>query len=171
MTNKVRRQLTLFVEPKEAKTIEQVRQQYNPAQFELIKSHVTLCREDEIENLEKVISNLHSFTLSDFEIEFGEISRFDNGKGLYIPATIQNEAFDDLRRNILSGLIHNPRKQEPHITLMHPRNSTCTDNIFQEVEKINFPKKINFKKISLIEQKDRGQWEILQEFDLLKNKN
>ena len=56
MTNNIRRQLTLFVEQKDAETIEKVRQEFNPKQFELIKSHVTLCREDEIQNLEQVIS-------------------------------------------------------------------------------------------------------------------
>ena len=53
----IRRQLTLFVGEKDAITIEQIRQKFNPLQFKLIKSHVTLCREDEIENLEQVIEN------------------------------------------------------------------------------------------------------------------
>ena len=48
-------QLTLFVDPKEAVTIERVRQEFNPGQFKLIKAHVTLCREDEIQDLEKVV--------------------------------------------------------------------------------------------------------------------
>ena len=48
----MRRQLTLFVKKEDAETIEQIRQAFNPRQFELIKSHVTLCREDEIQNLE-----------------------------------------------------------------------------------------------------------------------
>ena len=48
---------------------------------------------------------------------------------------------------------------------MHPRNSTCTDNIFGQIEKVGLPTKLKFKKISLIEQKDGGQWKILQEFE------
>jgi hypothetical protein len=57
VTYNIRRQLTLFVEQKDAEIIERVRQEFNPIQFNLIKSHVTLCREDEIQNLEQVISN------------------------------------------------------------------------------------------------------------------
>ncbi len=132
LTNKIRRQLTLFVEQKDAETIEEVRQEFNPRQSELIKCHVTLCREDEIENLEHILTNLSLFTQTEIVIEFGEAQRFDNGKGLLLPAKNDNSEFQNLRRQILSGIINNPQKQEPHITLMHPGNSTCTDNIFEQ---------------------------------------
>lgn len=162
--NKIRRQLTLFVEPRDAETIEQVRQIFNPIQFGLIKCHVTLCREDEIENLEQVIGNLSSLKLIEIPIEFAKITRFEHGKGLLLPAKPNHSEFDNLRKQILSGVIDNPRVQEPHITLMHPRNSTCTDETFIEIEKIAFPAKLSFKKINLIEQKEGGQWAILNEF-------
>lgn len=165
MTNHIRRQLTLFVEQKDAETIEQIRQEFNPRQFELIKSHVTLCREDEIQNLEQVISNLLSLRQTEIIIEFGKARRFDNGKGLFLPATTNNDDFQELRRQVLAGLSDNLKKQEPHITLMHPRNSTCTDNIFGQIEKVSLPTKLKLKKICLIEQKDGGQWKILQEFE------
>ncbi|KAB7728175.1 2'-5' RNA ligase family protein [Rudanella paleaurantiibacter] len=169
MAINIRRQLTLFVDPKDAETIEQVRQAFNPRQFELIKSHVTLCREDEIENLEQVISNLHSLTLEEIVIEFGKPTRFDNGQGLFLPATRENASFQELRKQILIGLNDNPRKQEAHITLMHPRNSTCTDAIFHQIEKLSLPNQLRFGRISLIEQADGGQWKILQEFELRKS--
>lgn len=148
--------------------IEQIRQQFNPLQFELIKAHVTLCREDEIENLEQVLSNLLVLiqTQQKIYIEFGKVARFDNGKGLFLPATNDNKQFENLRRQVLNGLIDHPRKQEAHITLMHPRNSTCTDHIFELVEKINLPAKLEFKQISLIEQENGGQWKILKNFEL-----
>lgn len=165
LTSNIRRQLTLFVEPKDAENIEKVRQEFNPRQFEIIKAHVTLCREDEIENLEKVKSNIISLTKMDINIEFKKIERFDNGKGLFLPATNDNDEFSNLRRQVLKGVIDIPRKQEAHITLMHPRNSNCTDSIFKQVETINLPTRLNFKKISIIEQKDGGQWKLLQEFN------
>ena len=168
MTINIRRQLTLFIDPKDAEPIEQVRQEFNPRQFELIKSHVTLCREDEIQNLEQVISNLHSLTHEEIVIEFGKATRFDNGKGLFLPAKTDYRGFQELRRQVLTGLNDNPRKQEPHITLMHPRNSTCTDDIFQQIERLDLPAQLKFKRISLIEQEDGGQWKILQEFALRK---
>lgn len=166
VTNNIRRQLTLFVEPKDADKIENIRQQFNPGQSELIKSHVTLCREDEIENLEQVIVNLNRLAQIDISIDFGQVTRFDNGKGVLLPSKDDNIEFQNLRTLILFGLNDNPTKQEPHITLMHPRNSTCTDNIFGQIEKITLPTKLKFKRISLIEQKDGGQWKILQEFEL-----
>ncbi len=167
MTSNIRRQLTLFVEPTDALTIEQTRQEFNLRQFEIIKAHVTLCREDEIENLEQVISNLLFLTQTqqNIFIEFDKVARFDNGKGLFLPATNDNKEFEYLRRQILFGLYDNPRNQKPHITLMHPRNSTCTDRIFEQVEEVNFPTKLEFKRISLIEQENGGQWKTLKDFE------
>ncbi len=167
--NNTRRQLTLFVEPNDAEIIEQIRQKFNPVQFELIKAHVTLCRENEIENLEKVLSNLLALAQAHpaIVIGFGKAARFDNGKGLFLPGTNSNEAFETLRRKVLNGLTGNPANQEPHITLMHPRNSTCTDEIFGQIEKVNLPTQLLFKRISLVEQENGRPWRILQEFDLV----
>lgn len=166
MTMNIRRQLTLFIDPKDAEIIEQVRQEFNPKQYELIKSHVTLCREDEIQNLEQVILNLHSLNQEEIVIEFGKVIRFENGKGLLLPATTNNLEFQELRKQVLIGVIDTPRKHEAHITLMHPRNSTCTDAIFNHVERLSLPKRLTFKSISLIEQEDGREWKILQEFEL-----
>lgn len=170
MTDNIRRQLTLFVEQKDAEAIEKIRKEFNPTQSELIKSHVTLCREDEIVKFEEVIANINRLTLKEIVIEFAEIKRFDNGKGVMLPAKNNTMEFDCLRRQVLSGIIGNPRRQEPHITLMHPGNSTCTDKIFRQIEKITLPAKLEFKKISFIEQRGRRQWEILQEFNLSEKK-
>lgn len=168
MSSNIRRQLTLFVEPEEAITIEQIRQEFNPRQFEIINAHVTLCREDEIENLDQVLSNLGLLTQTqqNFSIEFGKVERFDNGKGLFLPAINDNNEFDDLRKQVLFGLNDNPRSQKPHITLMHPRNSTCTDKIFKQVEEISLPSKLEFRQVSLIEQENGGKWKIIKKFDL-----
>jgi hypothetical protein len=166
VSNNIRRQLTLFLEQKDAETIELVRQEFNPIQFELIKAHVTLCREDEIQNLDNEKLSLLLLSQSEIVIEFGKAARFDNGKGLFIPATTGNGEFQELRRQVLVGVCDNPRNQDPHITLMHPRNSTCTDKIFEQIEKVSLPTKLKFKRISLIEQLEGRQWKILQEFDL-----
>ena len=53
------------------------------------------------------------------------------------------------------------------ITLMHPRNSTCNDEIFEEIKNIPFPTKLTFKRISLIEQEINKEWKIIKEFDLI----
>ncbi len=164
----IRRQLTLFVCEKDAITIEQIRQKFNPLQFKLIKSHVTLCREDEIENLEQVIENFLFSTHTEIVIEFGKVIRFDNGKGLLLSANTDSEEFQELRKQILIGQTSS-KKQEPHITLMHPRNSICTDDIFEQVAKMSLPKKIKFDCVSLIEQKDGGKWSTIQKFKLKNN--
>ena len=119
------------------------------------------------ENLEQVISNLFLLTQTqqNIFIEFGKVARFDNEKGLFLPATNDNKEFEYLRKRILFGLYDNPRNQKPHITLMHPRNSTCTDEIFEQVEEINLPTKLEFKRISLIEQENGGQWKTLKDFE------
>jgi hypothetical protein len=166
MKNIIRRQLSLFVPPNEAEQIEYVRQTYNPLQSELIKSHVTLCRENEIENLDQIIQNLSQLPPGEISIDFGTILRSENGKGVLLPAQGSNMAYHNLRKQILSGLISNPDRPEPHITLMHPRNSTCTDSIFNLLKEIAFPNRLTFRKISLIEQVNGGKWEILKEFNL-----
>jgi 2'-5' RNA ligase len=164
----IRRQLTLFVKPSEAQAIEKIREEFNPRQFELIKPHVTLCREDEIQNLEQVIANLRSLKHDKVIIQFGRVTRSADGKGVFLPATTESRGFQKLRNKVLKGLTKNLNAHEPHITLMHPRNSTCTDSIFDQIERISFPTQLVFERISLIEQEDGGRWTILQEYDLQK---
>jgi 2'-5' RNA ligase len=164
--SKTRRQLTLFVEEKDAETIEKIRAKYNPEQYQLIKSHVTLCREDELEPFENILHNLTNLTHSYISIEFGSVSRFSEGKGVLIPSNGDNETFQNVRKLVLQGLTDNPKKHEPHITLMHPGNSTCTDRIFEQLKKTVFPIKLEFRKISVIEQVDGKPWIVLKEFEL-----
>ncbi len=159
-------QLNLFIPENDAETIESVRKEYNPLQYKLIKSHVTLCREDELEEIEKIMLNIENLGQDCISIDFGKIIRFDNEKGLMLPAIGNNESFQNLRKLILEGIIKTPRKHEPHITLMHPRNSTCTDGIFTQIKKENFPRRITFNKISLIEQEMGIPWRVLKEFEL-----
>jgi 2'-5' RNA ligase len=166
VASNTRRQLTLFINQKDSVAIEQIRQKFNPIQFELIKSHVTLCREDELQDIERVKYNLSRLKRTSIAIEFVKPERFDNGKGLFLPARSGNKEFQELRAEILAGFVKNPRHQEPHITLMHPRNSTCTDNIFKEVARIKLPTSLEFSTISLIEQENGGRWKVLQEFEL-----
>lgn len=159
-----RHQLTLFVPELESLEIEKIRQAFNPAQFALIKSHVTLCREDELEPLDLIRENLAQLTHGPIEIEFGPIIRFSDQKGVMIPAIGDNESFQELRRQVLKGIIKTPRIQEPHITLMHPRNATCTDAIFEQIQQESMPRRIRFERISLIEQEIGMPWNVLGEY-------
>jgi hypothetical protein len=165
--SKKRIQLTLFVGKPESEVIEHIRKKFNPLQYALIQAHVTLCREDELEEIEKVLFNLTRLEASPITIDFGYVARFSEGKGVFVPAFGDNQAFQQLRKSILQGVIEQPRQQEAHITLMHPRNSTCTDSIFEQIKQESLPSRIKFTKISLIEQEISEKWRVLKEFDLM----
>ena len=151
--------------------IEKIRAEYNPIQFNRIAAHVTLCREDEMESIEKVIENIKSLTTGNpLRIEFDPLERFGNGKGLLIPAKKGSSEFHELRKSILKGLIEFPADHHPHITLMHPRNSTCTDQIFNQIVKYKLPTELFFDTISLIEESNDGSWEIINQFSMTKIK-
>jgi len=165
--SEVRRQLTLFIDGSND-AIEKIRAEYNPKQYELIPAHVTLCREDEIEPIEDIIKRIESIDLKKpIRIEFKPVERFANGKGVQLPATNEYMEFRELRKSIL-GQINLVKEQFPHITLMHPRNSTCSDELFEKIKSQEFPTKLEFRKISLIEQKNWGKWNVLQEFNIVK---
>ncbi len=150
--------------------IEKIRAEFNPIQFNLIPAHVTLCRENEIEHIEKVIENIKALSIDNpLRIEFDKVERFDNGKGLFIPAKKGNDEFIELRKSILKGLIEFPVDHQPHITLMHPRNSTCTDEIFNKILNYNLPTELSFDTISLIEQSNGGPWKIKNQFPITKS--
>ncbi|MDJ1504846.1 2'-5' RNA ligase family protein [Xanthocytophaga agilis] len=161
-----RLQLTLFVDETVSQTIEKVRHQFNPEQYNLIKAHVTLCREDELEDLTQVYKNLNSLKFSGIEIRFGQPVRFAEGKGVFLPAEGENETFYTLRNYILQDVVQEPKRPEPHITLMHPRNSTCTDEIFTQIKATSFPQSIHFTRISLIEQMGGEEWNVIKELML-----
>lgn len=159
-----RRQLTLFVSKNEVNVIEQIRKKYNPIQYNLIAAHITLCREDELEKWEFIEQNLAKLRQLPIVIHFDKIERFAEGKGLFIPAKAQQEAFEQLRKIILKGVIEQPRKHHAHLTLMHPRNSTCTDTTFNKIKIVALPKYLVFDTITLIEQENGGVWQKLKTY-------
>ncbi|MEO7523885.1 MAG: 2'-5' RNA ligase family protein [Ferruginibacter sp.] len=162
----MRTQLTLFVEENKSEAIERIREKFNPEQYALIKSHVTICREHELEQIEKIISGLIKLRHSPITINFGKVIRFSNGAGVLLPAAGDNKEYHSLRQIILQPVIQNIQEASPHITLMHPGNSFCTNNLYQELENIRFPVRLQFRKISLIEQEAGKKWQIVREFEL-----
>ena len=162
----IRRQLTLFVADRSAGVIEKIRQKYNPAQYALIKSHVTLCREDELIQIESIVKTLEKIKFAPVVIQFDNPIRFNDGKGVLLPAKGENSSFQLLRKAVLKDVIEFPRIAEPHITYMHPRNSSCTDEIFKQICQYDSPHEIHFYKISLIEQYGTEKWQIIQSYDL-----
>jgi hypothetical protein len=162
----MRRQLTLFIGEAEGKSIEKIRKKYNPRQYDLIQSHVTLCREDEIEDFDRVLANLTALNAKAITIRFEQATRIGNGDGVLLPASEGNEEFHELRKQILKGLSGSLRHVAPHITLMHPRNSICTDEIFEQIQNARLPTELQFNTISLIGQINGGKWKIIKIFKL-----
>ncbi len=165
--NLTRRQLTLFISGG-SEIIEKIRQQFNPVQHKLISAHVTLCREDEIVQIDKVIKNIELIKFDGpLKIIFDKVDRFEGGKGVWLTSSVDNKQFHELRREILKGLNDTQRYHQPHLTLMHPRNSSCTEKIFDEIKAFELPNEILFDKISLVEQNDGGPWKTINEYRLL----
>jgi hypothetical protein len=162
---KKRKQLTLFIPYN--KQIEEIRERFNQIQHSLIAAHITLCREDEIEELDKVIANIKTLHLKEpIFLQLGKPERFDDGKGVTILAKSSKE-FDGLRKKVLSGITDSPKQHQAHITLMHPRNSLCTDLVFNQINDYPLPLSLTLDTISLIEQIDGGPWNILAEFQII----
>ncbi|MFB9053816.1 2'-5' RNA ligase family protein [Formosa undariae] len=165
--NTIRKRLTLFIE-KSSENIEKIRATYNPEQFHLIPCHITLCRENEIEPISKIIERITSINLEKpLRIALNGPERFANGRGVFLPTTNKNTEFKALRERILG--IPLIREQQPHVTLMHPRNSTCTEAIFTEIKKQDLPTELFFNKISLIEQINNGKWKVVDEYAIVNN--
>ena len=159
-----RKQLTLFLESSQ-EAIEKIRASHNPEQFKLISAHVTLCREDEIQQLSEIIENIKAVRLpKPLCLEFDRIRRFSDGRGALLPSKGNNLEFHELRKALLKGISEPPRDHEPHITLMHPRNSSCSAELFSELRQVPLPSEFFFSKISLIEQNSEEKWRILEEF-------
>lgn len=157
-----RLQLTLFLNTTEASQIETIRERFNPTQFHLIPAHVTLCRETELTDLETVLHRLNTLAFQPFRLDFDTPIRVENGKGVLLPCL--NEAkFHELRNLLLPNTTEMP---SAHITLMHPRNATCTDAIFAEIRHYPLPTQFHFATICLIQQENGGKWEILQSVEL-----
>jgi len=162
----IRTQLTLFLDERDSAGIEKLREELNPAQSRLIKAHVTLCREHELTDLDRVRHNLRTRELCSIALDLGRPERFSQGKGVRLPAVGDTRAFHDLRRAVLFSALPQLGTLEPHLTLMHPRSSTCTDALFEAIENTALPHRLTFRRISLIEQIDGSPWEILDAFQL-----
>ena len=106
-------------------------------------------------------------SISVLQLKFGSAELFESGKGVWLPGIDPSGNFNFLRKQLLKDLIPNVGQHRPHITLMHPRNSNCTKEIYDEIKQIPLPQELNFNRISWIEQRNGGKWTVLREFDLM----
>lgn len=97
----IRKQLTLFLK-ENYEIIEQVRATYNPRQQHLIAAPITLCREDELENLDKVLKKASTIRLKNpIKIVMNSVSRYSDGQGVCITFKTDNSDFESLRSSVL----------------------------------------------------------------------
>ena len=151
-----RRQATLYLPSPDRERVDSLRSRFNPVQFDLIEAHVTLCREDEVLDWNALSSRLSDVGAIEVALTFGRPVRDQNL--VYLPAIGSVEHFDALRNSLLSTEDSRPRKHDPHITLIHPRNGICTDSMFEEIASQMVPFSTTFRRVALIEQYDGGKW-------------
>lgn len=147
-----RRQASLYLN--NAPHIEFVRTRFNPAQAKLIPAHVTLIREDEVADWDELHQRLKDLGDIELALQFGVPKREANL--VYLPVVGGTDKFDKLRAALLRATTR--RKQNPHLTLIHPRNGICTDAIFEEILAAVSAFQATFTTASLIEQTDGGPW-------------
>lgn len=155
-----RRQASLYLY--DVPVVEDLRRRFNPAQAALIPSHITLCREDEVSDWIAFENQVRSRLSIAVALEFGAPVR--DRDLVYLPAVGSTQTFDQLRRDLLELDGTPPRRQLPHITIIHPRNGSCTDEIYDQIVFSIAPFTAIFHEISLIEQHDGGAWNCLASF-------
>lgn len=154
-----RRQATLFLRGRFP--IDDIRARFNPEQSRLIAGHVTLCREDEVHDWDSLAAKLRSTPPDPVTLGFGSPVR--EGNMLFLPSSGSVAEFDDLRAYLLDPPV---RKHEPHITLIHPRNGKCTDEVLELATSLVKPFSHTFGEISFIEQAEGKVWKIIESFAL-----
>ena len=149
-----RRQASMYLS--NVPEIEDLRMRLNPVQAQLIPAHVTLCREDEVDDWSVLEARIHDLLPIRITLGFGRPVR--DGDFVFLQAESGCEPFDDLRNRLVGDGIQKPRKQTPHVTIIHPRNGTCTDAVFEEIFQRIQPFTVTLCEISLIEQTNGGPW-------------
>lgn len=155
----VRRQLTLFLSGEDALRIEPLRQQADPVQFALIAAHVTLCREDEIADLDLSALRERLASAAPLALKLGPARRFA-AHGILLPVIEGAAGFRRLRVQALGAT--SMREPEAHLTVAHPRNPRAPGNQDDILSALPAPLTLVFREVALIEQRDARPWVVLE---------
>lgn len=160
-----RDQLTLFVPPSDSAALDAVRQVLDPIQAELIKAHVTLCREDEIAGVTSasIRARLVDSEVTQVKLRFGAPERF-NDHGILLPCIDGESEFEALRQVVLGTAP--VRRQVPHITLAHPRNPRASGNTLENALSLGSGRTLIFDVITRIRQRGSSSWQSIEEYPL-----
>lgn len=158
----LRRQLTLFVPATSSAAIESVRRRLDPIQAALIAAHVTLCREDELVDLdvEVMLQRVRAWDAGPILLGFGAATRFFD-HGVLLPCEHGSDAFHRLRQWILDD--RGARHHDAHITLAHPRNPRAPTDVDAALAEIPSTLRVAFPSVALIEQVAGAPWTLLRE--------
>lgn len=158
-----RKQLSMYVPPAAAVKIEAVRRVADPIQSGLIPAHVTLCREDELDDLESVRARLCRPSFGPLALRFGRPVAF-SGHGILLECVGGEEQFRALREYLLAS--SNIRDQPPHITLAHPRNPKSSGNLLSNASALPQVIEVTFPSVCLIAQEGNNPWQLLENYEL-----
>lgn len=153
-----RRQATLFLDG--YPLIDRLRREFNPVQASLIDSHVTLCRENEVADWEDLRKRAQQCSLGPFTLPFGKPER--EGNLVLIRVLGEATPFHQWRSALLDTPTTRAQPFGAHITLIHPRNGTCSDEDFVRLSMQLEPMEVTFREIALIEQHGGGAWNVLE---------
>lgn len=160
-----RDQLSLFVDGPAADTLNALRARLDPVQAGLIPAHVTVCREDELQDLpalgtDALRARLHGHP--PLTLRFGPPQRF-GGHGVLLPCVAGQSALDELRRCLLGR--ESVRPQAAHLTLAHPRNPRAPGN-GDRLEDAAPVHALCLADLRWIRQSDGGPWQTIARFSL-----
>jgi hypothetical protein len=145
-----------------------MRRSLDPVQASLIAAHVTLCREDEIEDINPslLLNRVGSWEAGPVTLTFGHPARF-NGHGVLLPCEHGSGAFKRLRQWLLQDQA--AREHSAHVTLAHPRNPRSAGNTDDALASCPAGLEFRFGSVALIEQKGYEPWRLIQEATLGSN--
>ena len=158
-------QLTLFLSGPAAERVEAVRRVLDPVQFKLIPAHVTLCREDELEELRPLLlqRRLKASGIGPLNLVFGPAEEFST-HGVLLPCISGEEEFRALREAVLGTTVM--RSQQPHITLAHPRNPKAPGNNPTAAAALGSGLKARLASVCRVQQDGGEPWQVLQRLPL-----
>jgi hypothetical protein len=160
-------QLSLYVPSASAARIEEARRLLDPIQASLIPAHVTLCRDDELNDFEvaRLGSIIEASGAGPITLKFGRPEVFQ-GHGVLLPCIEGQEEFHDLRCRLLGS--STVRRHAPHITIAHPRNPRSPQNEPANLETLPSGLVIGFAEVWHIVQEGTMPWQVIARHPLRK---
>lgn len=146
-------QLSLFVAEPERSVIDEVRKKYDPRQHANIPAHVTLCRDNEVDDWCRLKRKLAEFSEASLQFIIDEVEELSDRcilMRLRPPATSFHELREHLLGNDCSSTI-------PHITLLHPKNAQGNSPL-ERIRNETLPTVVHFSEINLIIRTESGVW-------------